>query len=33
VFNPVHNVQHGTPPENIVAAYETAADAGRYPVG
>jgi len=25
VFNPVHNVQHATPPENIVAAYGTAA--------
>lgn len=22
VFNPVHNIQHGTPPENIVAAYD-----------
>ena len=33
VFNPVHNVQHGTPPENVVAAYDTAAEAGRYPVG
>jgi uroporphyrinogen decarboxylase len=25
VFNPVHNVQAGVPPENIVAAYEEAA--------
>ena len=25
VFNPVHNVQHSTPPENVAAAYETAA--------
>ncbi|MFH1904436.1 MAG: uroporphyrinogen decarboxylase family protein [bacterium] len=24
VFNPVHNIQHGTPPENIVTAYDTA---------
>ncbi len=32
VFNPVHNVQQGTPPENLVAAYETAVTAGRYPI-
>jgi len=32
VFNPIHNVQHGTPPENVVAAYETAREAGRRPV-
>jgi hypothetical protein len=32
VFNPVHNVQFGTPPENIVAAYETARAAGGYPI-
>jgi len=23
VFNPVHNIQHGTPPENIAVAYDT----------
>ena len=32
VFNPVHNIQHGTPPENIAAAYETAKTAGTYPI-
>ena len=33
VFNTIHNVQQGTPPENIVAAYDTARAAGRYPIG
>jgi hypothetical protein len=33
VFNAIHNVQQGTPPQNIVAAYDTARAAGRYPVG
>jgi hypothetical protein len=32
VFNPIHNIQQGTPPENIVAAYDTARAAGEYPV-
>jgi uroporphyrinogen-III decarboxylase len=32
VFNPVHNVQHGTPPENIEAAFRTAREEGRYPL-
>lgn len=32
VFNPVHNIQHGTPPENIVAAYDTAKELGIYPI-
>ena len=32
VFNPVHNVQQGTPPEHIVAAFDTAREAGRYPI-
>jgi hypothetical protein len=32
VFNPVHNIQQGTPPENIVAAYDAAREAGRYPI-
>ena len=31
VFNTIHNVQQGTPPENIAAAYDTARTAGRYP--
>jgi hypothetical protein len=29
VFNPIHNIQQGTPPENVVAAYEAAREAGR----
>ena len=33
VFNPIHNVQQGTPPANIAAAYDTARAAGRYPLG
>jgi uroporphyrinogen-III decarboxylase len=32
VFNPIHNIQPKTPPENIVAAYETAREVGTYPV-
>ena len=32
VFNPVHNIQANTPPENIIAAYETAKELGRYPI-
>ena len=32
VFNPIHNIQQGTPPENIVAAYEAARAAGVYPI-
>jgi len=32
VFNTVHNIQQGTPPQNIVAAYDTARTVGRYPI-
>jgi hypothetical protein len=32
VFNPVHNIQQGTPPANIAAAYDTAREAGVYPI-
>ena len=32
IFNPVHNIQYGTPPENIAAAYETAKIVGTYPI-
>ncbi len=32
VFNPIHNVQQGTPPENVLAAYDTAREVGRYPL-
>jgi uroporphyrinogen-III decarboxylase len=32
VFNPIHNIQQGTPPENIAAAYDTARSAGVYPI-
>jgi uroporphyrinogen-III decarboxylase len=30
VFCPIHNIQADTPPENIVAAYETARELGTY---
>jgi hypothetical protein len=33
VFNTIHNIQQGTPPENILAAYDTARTAGAYPIG
>jgi hypothetical protein len=33
VFNPIHNIQQGTPPANIVAAYDAARAAGVYPIG
>jgi hypothetical protein len=32
VFNAIHNIQQGTPPENIAAAYDTARTAGVYPL-
>ena len=32
VWNPIHNVQYGTPPENIAAAFDAARVAGRYPI-
>ncbi len=32
VFNPIHNIQQGTPPGNIAAAYDAARSAGTYPV-
>jgi hypothetical protein len=32
VFNPIHNIQQGTPPENIEAAFEAARAAGVYPI-
>ena len=32
VFNTIHNIQQGTPPQNIAAAYDTARTAGRYPI-
>jgi uroporphyrinogen-III decarboxylase len=32
VFNPIHNVQQGTPPENVAAAFDAAREAGRYPI-
>lgn len=31
VYTPVHNIQPGTPPENVIAAYETALESGKYP--
>lgn len=33
IFNPIHNVQSGTPVENLLAMYETLRDYGTYPVG
>jgi len=30
VFNPVHNIQAGVPPENIVTMYDTVLKYGRY---
>ena len=32
IFNPIHNVQYGTPPANIAAAFETALHEGGYPL-
>ncbi|UCB46402.1 MAG: methyltransferase [Spirochaetota bacterium] len=32
VFCPVHNIQYGTPVENIIAAYDTAYESGKYPL-
>jgi hypothetical protein len=32
VFNTIHNVQAGTPVENVLAMYETLRDYGRYPI-
>lgn len=32
VFNTIHNIQQATPPQNIVAAYDTARTFGRYPI-
>jgi hypothetical protein len=32
VFNPVHNVQANTPPENIDAMFQAARDGGHYPM-
>lgn len=32
VFGPIHNIQPGVPPENIVALFETARKYGTYPI-
>ena len=32
VFNPIHNVQHGVPPENLLAAFDAVKEFGRYPI-
>jgi uroporphyrinogen-III decarboxylase len=32
VFCADHNIQPNTPPENIIAAYETARETGQYPI-
>ena len=33
VFNTIHNVQSGTPVENLIAMYETLRECGDYPIG
>lgn len=33
IFNQIHNVQSGTPVENLLAMYETLRDYGTYPIG
>ena len=32
VFNTVHNIQAGVPPENVIALYQAARRYGRYPI-
>ena len=32
VFNPIHNIQQNTPPENIAAAFGTVMTDGTYPI-
>jgi len=32
VFTPVHNIQAGVPPENIIAMYEAVKEYGKYPI-
>ena len=32
VFNPIHNVQAGTPMENVLALYESVREQGKYPL-
>jgi len=32
IWNTIHNIQYNIPPENIVAALETAREFGRYPI-
>ena len=32
VFNPIHNVQAGTPIENVLAMYEAVKTGGQYPL-
>ncbi|HHI67837.1 MAG TPA: hypothetical protein ENJ97_00770, partial [Planctomycetes bacterium] len=33
VFNTIHNVQPGSPVENVLALYETVRRVGVYPIG
>lgn len=33
IFNTIHNVQSGTPVDNLLAMYETLRDYGTYPIG
>jgi uroporphyrinogen decarboxylase len=32
IWTPIHNVQYNVPPENILAALNTALDYGSYPI-
>ena len=32
IFNPGHNIQHSTPPENIAAMFEAVSEFGKYPI-
>jgi len=33
IFNQVHNIQQGTPPENVMAMFEAVSEFGKYPIG
>lgn len=32
VFNQIHNIQQGTPPENITVMFESVLESGKYPI-
>jgi len=33
IFNQVHNIQHGTLPENVMAMFDVVSEFGKYPIG